>query len=223
MANCWNKNESPRWRGTARPTVHTSAPGQSHLLSLPPVFLFLHMDPSEAMEGKHGSKRKEKHSEGINGSERRMTSVMEIRVDRRSNTGGSLLSILLNRNASPTLGPVSSESWTHANGPSHTYTHAAPPTRAHNACHANELPLMQTHHCVPIHAAGGRRPGGAELLRPQERGYFEGNTDDYGGTRCDSRLLQVSRGVKQAGRAPTSLLLALRLQLHGWCPQGQGS
>lgn len=53
------------------------------------------MDPSGAMEGKHGSMRKGKHSEGINGSEEsgaeEMTSLMEIGADRRSNTGGSPL------------------------------------------------------------------------------------------------------------------------------------
>lgn len=54
-------------------------------------------------------------------------------------------------------------------------------------------------------------------------GLFWGKTDDYGATLCDTRVLRVTRGVKQAGRAQTSLLLALRLLLHGWCPQGQGS
>lgn len=46
-------------------------------------------------------------------------------------------------------------------------------------------------------------------------GLFGGKTEDYGVTLCDTRVLRVTRGVKQAGRAQTSLLLALRLLLHG--------
>lgn len=56
--------------GRPQPTAPASTPGHSHLLSLPSVVVFfLHMYPSGEMEGKHGSKRKGKHSEGINGSE----------------------------------------------------------------------------------------------------------------------------------------------------------
>lgn len=47
---------------------------------------------------------------GVKGAEQRRGAVMETRVDRRSNTGGSLLPGLLNRNDSPTSGPVSTES-----------------------------------------------------------------------------------------------------------------
>lgn len=42
----------------------------------------------------------------------------------------------------------------------HTHTRLAnshaPPTRAHNACHANALPPVQKHDCVPLLAAGGK-------------------------------------------------------------------
>lgn len=53
------------------------------------------------------------------------------------------------------------------------------------------------------------------LAVTKTKGLFWDKTDDYGVTPCDTWLLQVSRGVKQAGRAQTSLLLALRLLLHG--------
>lgn len=175
-----------------------------------------------------------KASMGVKGAERRMTWVMETRGDRRSNTGGSPKPPQ-HEWLSHTLAPLSSESGTHTQLDPHTYTHAwlilmPPPTRAHNACRANVLPPIQTHNCLPMHAGCAwvrklHTSGFAELLgnNHNRRAIFGGKTDEYGVTWCDTRLLQVSRGVKQAGRAQTSLLLALRLQLHGWCPQGPGS
>lgn len=125
------KQEDPSW-GPGQPP-------RAVRIALPsPLFVSLRMDPSGVMEGKHRSKRKGNHCEGINGSEgsgaeERRWALMEIRVDRRSNTGGSLLPIPLNRNDPPTHWlqyPLSHE---HTQPDPRTHTEASTHTRRANS------------------------------------------------------------------------------------------
>lgn len=137
--------------GTPQPTAPTSTPGHSHLLSLPSGFFFPTHGPirSNGGEARKQAKRKNtlKASLGVKGAEQRMNSVMEMRVDRRSNTGGSLLRILLNRNASPTHWlqyPVSHE---HTQLDPHTHIHTRL-ANSHAPRHVHTMHAMQMC-CLP--------------------------------------------------------------------------
>lgn len=142
--------------GRPQPTAPTSTPGLSHLLSLPFFggFFSYTCIHEEKWRGNTEASEKEntlKASMGVKGSEQRMTSVMEIRVGRRSNTGGSLLWILLNGTDSPTHWVQYPASHEHTQLDPHTHASLilmpTPPTRAHNACHANVLLPIQTQLC----------------------------------------------------------------------------
>lgn len=201
--------------GTHQPTAHASSPGHPHLLSLPSVFSPHTWTHQEQWRGNTEASEKEntlKASMGVKEAQQRMTWVMEIRVDRRSNTGGSLLWILLNRNDSPTYWlqyPVSHER-TQLDPHTHIHTRLA---NSHAPWHVHTMHVMQMH-CLPckrttvflhlqleenLDVHGGARKlhtsGFAELLGKDHnrRAILGGKTDDYGVTRCDTRMLQVSR------------------------------
>lgn len=119
----------------------THPPQAIHISSASPLFFSPHTwTHQEQWRGNTEASEKEntlKASMGVKGAQQRMTWVMETRVDRRSNTGGSLLRILLNRNDSPTHWlqyPVSHER-TQLDPHTHTHTHAwlilMPPRHVH--------------------------------------------------------------------------------------------
>lgn len=197
----------------------THPPQAIHISSASPLFSPHTWTHQEQWRGNTEASEKEntlKASMGVKGAQQRMTWVMETRVDRRSNTGGSLLRILLNRNDSPTHWlqyPVSHE---RTQLDPHTHTHAwlilMPPDTCTQCvsckCVASRAKArLCSSTCswrenLDVHDSARKlhTSGFAELLgKDHNRGaILGGKTDDYGVTRCDTRMLQASRGVKQA-------------------------
>lgn len=140
-------------RNQEHPSPQPPHPPQAIRISWasPLVFFFPTHGPirSNGGEARKQAKRKNtlKASLGVKGAEQRMNSVMEMRVDRRSNTGGSLLRILLNRNASPTHWlqyPVSHE---HTQLDPHTHIHTRL-ANSHAPRHVHTMHAMQMC-CLP--------------------------------------------------------------------------
>lgn len=144
------KHEPPRWRWDSRNTpapqpTHPPTPGHPPLLSLPSVFspsTWTHQEQWRGTTEASGKENTLKASMGVKGAEQRMTWVMEMRADRRSNTGGSLLRTLLNRNDSPTHWlqyPLSHER-TQLDPHTHIHTRLA---NSHAPWHVHTMHVMQ--------------------------------------------------------------------------------